>query len=317
MNEKEIIRRFFTRQLNDQAVQVGIGDDGAVVSPPENHELVITTDAMVQDSHFTKETSPYDLGYKLLAVNLSDVAAMGAEPKWATLNITLPTIDMTWLQQFSQGLFECADQYQVALIGGDLCKGTQTHVAIQLIGIVPTGQALTRAGAQVGESVFVTGSIGTAAHAIGELYLHDHDQSCLSATQYQALYRPVPRVEIGIGLRKLASCAIDISDGLLHELQILCTASAVGVSLLLENIPVANNVDVEVALTGGEDYELLFTTKSDHIGAINQLALIHGCDIANIGAITAGDSIEMLQDGRVLPPLQFSGFDHFQGSEND
>lgn len=317
MNEKEIIRHFFTRQLNDQAVQVGIGDDGAVVSPPANHELVITTDAMVQDTHFTKETSPYDLGYKLLAVNLSDVAAMGAEPKWATLNITLPTIDTAWLQQFSQGLFDCADKFQVALIGGDLSKGEQTHVAIQLIGIVPTGQALTRAGAHVGDSVFVTGSIGAAAHAIGELYLHNHDQSCLSATQYQALYRPVPRVEIGIGLRKLASCAIDISDGLLHELQILCTANAVGVSLMLEKVPVANKVDVEVALTGGEDYELLFSAKTDHLDAIKQLALTHECDITNIGEVTAGNTIEMLQNGNVLPPLQCSGFDHFQDSEND
>ena len=316
MNEQEIIQRFFIRQQHDQAVSIGIGDDAAIIAPPEKHELVVTTDTMAQDSHFTKETQPFDLGYKLMAVNLSDIAAMGAEPKWATLNITLPAIDESWLQQFSQGLFDCADQFQVSLVGGDLCKGNQTHVGLQLIGIVPTGKALTRAGARPGDRVFVSGNIGAAAQAIGELYLHNHDQSCLSSTQHQALYRPVPRVEIGIALREIANCAIDISDGLIHELQIVCTTNMVGARLMLEEIPVAPGVEAEVALSGGEDYELLFTADSAHIDAIDRIASMYSCKISNIGEIISGDAIEILHNGSPVPPLQCSGFDHFGDSEN-
>lgn len=317
MNEQEIIQRFFIRQQQDQAVSIGIGDDAAIIAPPENHELVVTTDAMVENSHFTKETRPFDLGYKLMAVNLSDIAAMGAEPRWATLNITLPAIDESWLQQFSQGLFDCADHFQVSLVGGDLCKGNQTHVGLQLIGIVPSGKALTRAGAMPGDMIFITGEIGTAAQAIGELYLHNHDQHCLSSTQHQALYRPAPRVDTGIALRDIANCAIDISDGLIHELQIVCTANMVGARLMLEKIPAATGVEAEVALTGGEDYELLFTADKAHIEAIKQIASMCACEISNIGEIIAGDSIEILHNGSPVPPLQCSGFDHFGDSGNE
>ena len=316
VNEQEIIQHFFTRQLNDPAVKLSVGDDAAIISPPKGHDIVVSTDSMAEGSHFTKETAPYDLGYKILAVNLSDMAAMGAEPKWATLNITLADFDESWLQQFSTGLFDCASTQQVTLIGGDLCKGTQTHLTVQVLGIVPVGCALRRAGAKPGDTIFVTGTIGRAAQALQQLVSNHYKQDCLSVELRTALYRPQARIEMGIGLRSLANSAIDISDGLLHELKLLCMAGNVGARVDLDRIPVVQHVDINTAITGGEDYELLFTAPDFHKQAISELAAKHSCQIAEIGQITAGGEIELHQRGKVVPLPAHTGYDHFENSEH-
>ena len=316
MNEQEIIRRFFTRQPDDPAVKLGIGDDAAIVSLPAEHELVITTDSMVEGSHFTKETQPFDLGYKLMAVNLSDIAAMGAEPKWATLNVTLTEFDQDWLQQFAHGLLQCAQQYKVELIGGDLVRGREVNVSVQLMGIVPEGCALTRAGAQPGDKIFVTGTIGAAAKALQELQAHGHAQDCLSADLRDALYRPTPRIKLGIELRSLASSVIDISDGLLHELNLICAAANVGAKLQLDRIPLAELVDPNDGLTQGEDYELLLTAPEIRTESVRQAGQKFDCPISEIGEIIAGNTIELWQQDRRVPMPERSGFDHFEEREN-
>lgn len=314
LNEQEIIQRYFTQPLKDPAITLGIGDDAAIIAPPAEHELVITTDTMVEGSHFTVEMPPVDLGYKLMAVNLSDMAAMGAEPKWATLNITLTTLDESWLQSFSEGLLDCAQMYKVALIGGDLTKGMQLNASVQLIGIVPNGTALTRNGAQVGDQIFVTGTIGAAATALQELQLHHYAHDCLTAELYQALYHPQPRIELGIALRSLANCAIDISDGLLHELKLLCNVGDVGARLQLDQLPCTELVDPHTGLIGGEDYELLFTAPANCSEKINNLIDQFDCPITEIGEIIAGNAIEIRQQGRPVEVPKCSGFDHFENS---
>ena len=311
MNEKDIIERFFLRQHSEPSLVLGIGDDAAVIAPDAGFELVVTTDTMVEDIHFTKETKPEALGYKLMAVNLSDLAAMGAQPKWATLNLTLVEVDERWLQQFAAGLFACADKFAVTLVGGDLTRGGQINASIQLIGIVANNTALTRAGAQINDLVFVTGRLGLAASAIQKLYQHDHDHSCLTAAQYKALYNPIPRVELGDDLREIASSAIDISDGLLHELKILCDQSHLGAKIVEENIPVATGADLDLAMIGGEDYELLFTASPNKESAIKRQAIKHHCQITQLGSLQDQNGIEWLRHGNAIPLPKKTGFDHF------
>ena len=313
MNEKEIIQRFFTRQHKGPSVVVGIGDDAAVITLESNLDLVVTTDTMVENVHFTKETRPYDLGYKLMAVNLSDLAAMGAQPKWATLDLTLVEVNEKWLENFAQGLFDCADKFGVTLIGGDLTRGSQINTSIQLIGTVPKNTMLTRTGAQANDLVFVTGILGLAADAVKKLYRHEHDHSCLSKAQYMALYYPSPRINLGAELREIATSAIDISDGLLHELEILCQMNHLGAKITEENIPVAEQVDLNLAMTGGEDYELLFTANPNDQSTVMQLAKQHNCQISQIGALHKnGQDIELLRNGETIPLQKYSGFDHFE-----
>jgi len=311
LNETEIIQRFFTRRSNDQSIIVGIGDDGAVVQPPANQELVITTDTIVEGSHFTKQTKPYDIGFKLMAVNLSDLAAMGAKPKWATLNLTLKTVNENWLEKFSHGVFDCAEKFQVVVIGGDLTKGAQVNASAQLIGTVPRNRTLTRSGAQAGDLIFITGSVGLAAYALQKLEQHGYDHACLSQDQHESLYRPIPRIELGIGLRGLATTAIDISDGLLHELGIICTRNKVGANVIVQHIPIAKGVDLRMALTGGDDYELLFTASSSDGPKIYEIAKIHNCKVTQIGTLNGKEKIELYYHNKLMPLPDSLGFDHF------
>ena len=311
MNEQALIRRFFLRPHDDATVRLGIGDDGAVLTPPSQHELVMTTDTMVEGTHFSADTHPYDIGYKLMAVNLSDLAAMGAEPKWATLNITLTEINPTWLQAFADGLLHCARSYRVTLIGGDLSKGAQLNLSVHLTGIVPCGKILTRAGAKVEDKLFVSGVIGAAAQALQQVQSKGISPNELSADLQRALLRPQPRVELGIALRDLASSAIDISDGLLHELELVCAASQVGAEIQLGQLPRAELVDIEMGLSGGEDYELLFTVPNSCVAAVRVLADELDCSVTQIGTIVAGKTIEAWRNGQRVALPKRTGFDHF------
>ncbi len=311
MNESEIIQRYFIHSPHDQSVSVGIGDDAAVVVPPAGEELVITTDSMVEGTHFLRNTNPYFIGYKLMAINLSDLAAMGAKPMWATLNLTLCEINEDWLDQFSQGFFNCANKFEVTLIGGNLAKGGQTNATVQLTGSIPKGSALKRTGAASNDLLFVTGQIGLAAFSLQRLSCNQYDHDCLSSEQIDALYCPVPRIEFGIALREIASSVIDISDGLLHELQEICNANQLGSQVISERIPLATGVDLNTALTGGDDYELLFTANKKNSDKIHQLARQYNVQVTQIGEMNSRKEIELFRSGERIPVPLNTGFDHF------
>ncbi len=311
MNEKDIIQTYFTKDFDDHSVIEGIGDDAAIVSVSNGHELVITTDTMVEGKHFSKQAPAYGIGYKLMASNLSDIAAMGASPRWATLTLTLNTLNPSWLQEFSNGLLDCAQIHNVILIGGDTTSGDCLNMSIQLIGEVSNGEAMLRSHAQANDKIFITGVIGNAASALDQLRNSEFNHAYLSESQYAALYMPQSRVSLAIELRKLANAAIDISDGLLHELEIICEASNVGATLNLENVPFNNNISIEQAMTAGEDYELLLTIPDHLLKQADLLSKKHNCLLSNIGQITNSNTVELYQGDQLIPYPKYSGYDHF------
>jgi thiamine-monophosphate kinase len=315
LNEKDLIQKYFTKDLNDSSVITGIGDDAAIVRPKSGNELVITTDTMVEGKHFYNTAPAYGVGYKLMASNLSDIAAMGATPRWATLNLTLNTLDQSWLEKFSSGLLDCAQAHNVVLIGGDTTSGDCINVSIQLIGEVPINKGMLRSHARVNDNIFVTGVIGNAASALHYLRQSNFNHKVLSSAQNNALYKPPSRIEFAIELRDIANAAIDVSDGFLNELEIICAASNVGAKLQIEDVPYNHDIDIEHAITGGEDYELIFTVPDQLIEQAILLSNKHHCSIANIGKITSTKIVEIYQgNNRMLYP-EYSGYDHFQDTK--
>ncbi len=311
MNEKDIIRKYFTREFNDQSIIEGIGDDAAIVSASNGCELVITTDTMVEGKHFSKHAPAHGIGYKLMASNLSDLAAMGASPRWATLNLTLNVLNDSWLVQFSNGLFECAQSHNVALIGGDTTSGDCLNISIQLIGEVPVGKAMLRSHAQINDKLYTTGVVGNGASALSYLQTQDFNHEMLSTAQYNALYTLPSRVNFAIELREFANAAIDISDGLLNELEIMCSASNTGASLQLDKVPFNRNISIEQAITGGEDYELLFTIPVKSTNELDLLSKKHNCPTTEIGQITESKVVEIYHGNQAMPYPECSGYDHF------
>ncbi len=311
MNEKDIIQKYFTKAINEQSVIAGIGDDAAIVSVSSGCELVMTTDTMLEGKHFSKQAPAYAVGYKLMASNLSDIAAMGAAPRWAMLNLTLSSLDQSWLKGFSKGLLECAQAHNVVLIGGDTTSGDCLNVSVQLIGEVPISKAMLRSNAQVNDKIYVTGIIGNAASALRHLQQKKFNHHNLSAAQYCALYMPDSRINLAIELREIANAAIDISDGLLNELEIVCNTSGTGAKLQLDKIPLAKEISTENAITGGEDYELLFTIPDKYTDQISLLAHKHDCLISQIGEITNNNVVDIYEYNRSIPHPKRSGYDHF------
>lgn len=311
MNEKEIIQRYFIQSRNDPSLKIGIGDDAAVLAPSYGHQLVITTDTMVAGKHFVHQAPPYAIGYKLMSVNLSDIAAMGAVPRWATLNMTLVSVDENWLAEFSRGLLECANKHNVALIGGDTTSGDTLNVSVQLIAEAPSGTVMLRTNAQINDRIFVTGTIGAAKSASMYLQKHNCCHDTLTESQFTALYQPPSRVEFALALREFSNTAIDISDGLLHELEIICEASGVGATVNLDKLSVDPDIDIDVAITGGDDYELLFTASSEQAVKIIELAQKCHCPLSEIGEIKCAQSIKLYDDNKLIPYPAVSGYDHF------
>jgi len=317
MNEAELIKRYFFRENKDTSIALNIGDDAAIIKPPLNEQLVITTDTMVKNSHFTSQTTPYEIATKLVAVNLSDVAAMGAVPKWATLTVTLEDVNESWLQSFSEGLFAYLDRYKVALIGGDMTKGKETNVAMQLIGVAPENHELRRKGASLDDDIYVTGEIGLAAHAVQLIYDNNRqaasmpENELLTNDQKKALYAPEPRLDIGVALRTIATSAIDISDGLLHEINILCEHNSLGAALKLDDLPIAQDCEMKLALTGGDDYELLFTAHKNARDKIDVIAQRCNCVISRIGSMHDHPEIMLSYCGEEYAMPESLGFDHF------
>lgn len=267
LNEFDIIQMFFHHSsLYREDILLGIGDDCALVVPPLDHALAITTDTLVEGVHFLKNTAAYDIGFKALAVNLSDLAAMGAKPAWFTLALSLPEADETWLKGFSSGLFALANRYAVPLIGGDLTRGSLT-ITIQAHGFVRINKALRRDGAKPGDAIYVTHTLGDAALAL--LFLTNQLEIDPSHQPFllDRLHRPEPRLAIAQTLGGIAHAAIDISDGLLADLGHILQKSGVGATINVDKLPLSeglrHSVAIEkaysLALHGGDDYELCFT----------------------------------------------------------
>lgn len=300
--EFELIERIRRRAAARGDVVLGIGDDAALLAPPPGMLLAVATDTLNIDVHFPGETAAADIGWKALAVNLSDLAAMGAQPAWATLSLSLPHADTAWVDAFLDGFLELAARHGVALVGGDTTRGPLS-VCVTVHGFVAPDAALRRAGARAGDDVWVTGSLGDAAAALVQWRAGGAADAPLRAR----LDRPTPRVEAGLGLASgIAHAAIDLSDGLLADLGHICAASGVGADIDLSALPASEALSSRFGTearhaaqaTGGDDYELCFTAPPSRREAVAALAARCGTPMARIGHIVAGARVRaLLPDG--------------------
>jgi len=318
--EFSLIARYFDRVRSSRRdVETGIGDDCALLNIPEKQTLAISTDTLVAGNHFLPDIDPADLAYKVLAVNLSDLAAMGADPAWLTLALTLPEVDEAWLETFSDSLFDLLSYYDMQLIGGDTTRGPLS-MTLGIHGYVPVGRALKRAGAKPGDWIYVTGTPGDSAAGLAILQnrlqvADDADNAYL----LQRHLRPTPRILQGQALRDLASAAIDLSDGLISDLGHIVKASACGARIDVNALPYSQamlrHVGAEQALrwalSGGEDYELCFTVPELNRGALD-VALAHlGVPFTCIGQMSADvEGICFIRDGEPVT-FDWKGYDHF------
>ena len=305
MDEFELIRRYFTRDAYSPDVVVGVGDDGAVLKPEPGTHQVQVIDTMVEGVHFPSNMGAADIGYRVVAVNLSDIAAMGARPRWMTLALTLSDNDETWIDEFAAGLFDAASKYDVALVGGDTTSGDAVVATVHMTGVVEEGAALLRSGARVGDTVFVTGTIGDAAAGLALIECGKPDEFL-----QRRFLRPNARVAKGLELSGRASAAIDLSDGLVGDLRKLLDASGVGAEIDIESIPMSDALRdhfdakeaTHFALTGGDDYELCFTAEPD--------AVIDIDDVTPIGIVTASTDLVCRLHGELVE-VNDAGYRHF------
>lgn len=297
-----------------KGVVLGIGDDAALCDVPPGMQLVISTDTLVAGVHFPEDTRAEDIGYKALAVNLSDLAAMGAEPAWFSLAVTVPEMDMAWLQAFAHGVLELANEHAIALIGGDTTRGPLS-ITVTVHGFVPSGTALRRDAAKPGDDIWVTGSLGDAAAALQQI-----GTGLQSMKLRHRLDRPTPRVAAGLLIRGLANAAIDVSDGLAQDLGHILNASAVGAELELGRLPVSSSLlefhpDDEtrwrLQLAGGDDYELCFSASPKNAFAIEQALAGCGVSASVIGHIKADAGLQLLTPEGDALVLGKAGYQHF------
>jgi thiamine-monophosphate kinase len=308
VSEFALIQRFFTKQqVKNPSTRLGIGDDCALMSIPEGFELAITTDTMVENVHFFAGADPELLGHKLLAVNLSDLAAMGAKPISMTLALTLPKVDEAWLTAFAKGLLNLAERYSVDLIGGDTTSGPLT-LTVQAMGLVQQGKALTRSAAQPGDAIYMTGCLGDAGLGLKI----KQGYSCADSEAALArLNRPEPQTGAGQALIGIANACIDLSDGLAGDLGHILEQSGVGACLDWEALPLSKAVlayindtgDWSMPLTAGDDYELCFTVSPAQAGQLSISA-------TKIGIIESQPGLRLNKSGNVKP-LEVKGFEHF------
>ncbi len=314
--EFDLIARHFTRAT--PGAVLGVGDDCALLAPTPGMQLAISSDMLLEGRHFSPQDSPAGLGHKSLAVNLSDLAAMGATPRWATLSIALPEADDAWLTAFARGLFRMADLHGIELVGGDTTRGPLT-ISITVMGEVPPGQALRRDGARAGDDIWVSGVLGSAAMALAYRQGRVSMEQADAAKVLPALYLPMPQVELGIALRGIAHSAIDISDGLLGDLGHILGRSNMGATLefaALPTLPVMQTYLHETVarnsvLAGGDDYELCFTAPPSRRDAVLAAAADVDVAVTRIGRIQAEPGLTVLDaDGQALT-LDQTGYDHF------
>ncbi|MGR6860959.1 thiamine-phosphate kinase [Aliivibrio salmonicida] len=326
-SEFNLIDQFFVQgNLSRSDVDLGIGDDCALVSVPEGHHVAITTDTLAAGTHFLADANPELIGYKALASNLSDLAAMGAKPTWVSLALTLPEPDEKWLEGFCKGFFGLAKQYNVQLIGGDTTKGPLS-ITITVHGIVPKGEAMTRKGAKLGDDIYVTGPLGDSAAGL-EILLRRSPQSQTALEQEleHRHYYSTPKVELAQQIRHLCHSALDISDGLISDLGHILKQSNVSAKIDVNRLPVSNELvkyyDDEdkyqkVALTSGEEYELCFTASKENREAIRQITTLLNHNVSIIGEIVNGpftnlqNSMQLYKE-TVLLDWALYGYDHFR-----
>ncbi|MBA2484150.1 MAG: thiamine-phosphate kinase [Nitrosomonas sp.] len=319
-SEFDIIRQYFTRPVTKATL--GVGDDAALITASIEKELVIAVDTLVSGHHFFADADPRKLGYKALAVNLSDMAAMGANPCWATLSLTVPKkliqTNKAWLDEFSAGFFELANIYQIELIGGDTTRGP-LNICVQIIGEVEKGKAMLRSGAKPDDDIWVSGYLGDAALAlahINENIILDSDElmHCESA-----LNTPIARVELGRQLINLAHSAIDISDGLIADLGHIVECSNVAATINLNEIACSSilkkylpqPIAVRCLLAGGDDYELCFTASEGKHKEIEELSLKSAIPLTRIGKIKPGKGLTIFNTDSTAITLETKGYDHF------
>ena len=308
MDEFELIQRFFVRADEARGVTTGIGDDGAVLKPDSGCELISVIDTLVASVHFPNDINAADLGYRVVAVNLSDIAAMGGRPRWMTLALTMTESNEKWLSEFAEGLHRAAAEHDVSLVGGDTTQGDDIVVSVQITGDVAEGAAILRSGAAAGDTIFVTGTVGDAAAGLELLSAGKPDEYLSSR-----FFRPTARVDFGQSLAGRASAAIDISDGLLGDLKKLLSSSGVGAEINLDNLPIsdalASSFDRDAqrrfALSGGDDYELCFTAADDALPDVSELR------VTAIGTVIQGDRL-VCRDANGIVEYDDSGYRHFQ-----
>ena len=289
MNEFDLIREYFTWPIKDPSVTLGVGDDAALFSLEQGYQIVTTTDTLIEGVHFSASTPAKEIAHKSLAVNLSDIAAMGAKAKYFTLAIVLPKINKSWLKEFSDSLRKLSMHYEVSLIGGDTTRGPLT-ISITMIGIVESSKALTRSGARPGDGVYVSGTIGDVGFCFWKL----SNDLIPSNQELKRLNCPTPRVELGFALKKLASACIDISDGLEQDLSHILKASSVGAIIEVEKIPISEALHVHIKATndwsiplcGGDDYELCFTVPNSNQEALKMVSESCNVNITKIGVVS-------------------------------
>jgi len=322
--EFELIAQYFHRPV--QRAVLGVGDDCALLAPKPGMQLAISSDMLVQGRHFFADVDPRTLGHKALAVNLSDLAATGAQPLAFTLALALPSVDAPWLQGFSEGMFALADAHGCELVGGDTTQGP-LNICITVLGEVPAGQALLRSGAQPGDDIYVSGQLGDARLALEALLGQVQLPAATLAAARQRLESPSPRVALGMALRGIASSALDLSDGLAGDLGHILQASGVGAELQADqvlacmaatagapgaalNLPI--DLQLQCCLAGGDDYELCFTAAADRRDAVQQASLAAQTPVQRIGRITATPGLRV-RDAQGQPIAQrWASFDHFK-----
>jgi thiamine-monophosphate kinase len=323
MTEFDLIARYFTRQPKHAAV--GVGDDCALINPTPGMQLAISSDMLVEGRHFFSDVSPYALGHKALAVNLSDLAACGATPVAFTLALALPSIDEAWLQAFSNGLYALADAHGCELVGGDTTRGSLT-ICITVFGEVPRGQALLRSGAQLGDDIYVSGTLGDARLALDALQGHIELPAKVLAAARLRLEQPTPRVALGTALRGVATSAIDISDGLAGDFAHILKASGVGARVDAEvtmNLIAAqarricgsgqfrHQKRLSAVFAGGDDYELAFTAPPAARGAVQAASASSQTPVTRIGVIESEPGLRLIDSAGNPIAAQFKSFDHF------
>jgi thiamine-monophosphate kinase len=318
LSEFDLIKRYFTR-LTPSAT-LGVGDDAALLRTTAGMELVVSADMLVSGTHFLPDADPFLLGHKTLAVNLSDLAAMGAVPRWAILALSLPSADEKWLERFSAGFFALAGEHGVELVGGDTTRGP-LNLCVTIMGEVPEGKALRRSGAQVGDDIWVSGKLGEAAlglaHLQGKIALPENVRTnCLAS-----LHQPQPRIALGLALRGVANSAIDISDGLLADLGHILECSNVAAEIRYDRLPMSSlfascgddmlELAQRCVLAGGDDYELCFTAPAARRDQIEMLGGALRLPLTRIGKIVSGRGCKVrAEDGSVITRKEI-GYDHF------
>jgi len=316
--EFSLIERFCTGiGKQHPETKINVGDDAAVIAIPQGMELVVSVDTMVSGVHFFPTVSPANLAYKLLAVNVSDMAAMGAQPKWATMTLTMPEVDEAWLTEFSSSLHEQAKQFGVQLIGGDTTQG-DLNLSMQIMGLAYKSKAISRSGAKLQDDVYLSNNVGDAALA---LHLIKSEKE-VSTTLLNALEKPSPQVKLGLQLSTIANACIDVSDGVVADLSHIANQSKVSIELDVDQLPLSKDYlryiqqggNVDLALTGGDDYQLAFTAPKQHRHALDIMAKEIGIKLTRVGQVISSRDLPvyLTSAGQHYELTQNAGYQHFK-----